>query len=51
LERVRVAGVPIPGWIFGKVSRQALPLDPIPSFPVRLDIHSVVLENNLLKIL
>ena len=53
VARVRwlhVAHIPIPGWIFGKVHRQIVPLYPIPSLPGRIDLHAVSLENDVLTI-
>ncbi len=47
---LRVAGVPIPGFLFGKVHIQSVPLYPIPSFPGRIDIRNLHLDNDLLTL-
>ena len=38
LERISIAGIPLPGWIIGKAYRQTLWLEPQPSFPGRVDV-------------
>lgn len=50
LESVRVRGVPIPGWLFGALHLQQIPLDPVPSFPVALRIRDVTLDNDVLQV-
>jgi hypothetical protein len=48
LDRISIAGVPLPGWIIGKASRQTLWLEPQPSFPGRVLISRVTLDHNQL---
>jgi len=48
LETVSIAGIPLPGWIIGKASRQTLWLDPQPSFPGRVAVSRISLEHNQL---
>jgi hypothetical protein len=50
LEQIRLAHIPLPGWVIGKAYRQNLPLYPIPSFPGRILIHRVTAENDHLII-
>lgn len=51
VSTLKAAGIPVPGWLFGKIHRQTVPLDPIPSFPGHILIQQVVLENDVLKII
>jgi hypothetical protein len=44
LEKARFSGIPLPLFLLGKVRRQSVPLDPIPSFPCRLEIGAVTAD-------
>ena len=50
LDRISIAGIPLPGWILGKAYRQTLWLEPQPSFPGRIKITHLTLDHNLLTI-
>ncbi len=50
LKSVRLAGVPLPGWVLGKASRQRLWFDPQPSFPGRILLSRIQLQNNTLTV-
>ena len=50
LRTITLGGVPLPGWLLGKTHRQVLPLYPIPSFPGRIQVNSVQLNDGVLKI-
>ena len=45
LDRLTVAGIPLPGWLLGKASRQVLWTYPIPDFPGRILIDRVSIRN------
>ena len=45
LDRIRLGGIPLPGWLLGKASRQILWTYPIPNFPGRILVHHVRIEN------
>lgn len=49
-ERASIAKIPLPLFILAKARRQAVPLDPVPSFPGRLVIRHVTLAENTLTI-
>jgi len=45
LDRITLAGIPLPGWLLGKASRQILWTYPIPDFPGRILIDRVTIQN------
>jgi hypothetical protein len=45
LDRITLAGLPLPGWLLGKASRQILWTYPIPDFPGKILIDRVVIRN------
>src|SRR5439155_1789622 len=45
LDRITIAGVPLPGWILGKVHRQTLWLYPVPNFPGKILVNQVTIDN------
>ncbi|MGC3979760.1 MAG: hypothetical protein QM808_00690 [Steroidobacteraceae bacterium] len=51
LKQLRIAGIPLPGWLLGKSSRQRVSLDPVPAFPGRIDIASLQMTGDALTIL
>lgn len=48
LDRLRVAGIPLPGWIIGKAHCQRLPLTPTAAFPASIRVRSVYLNDGKL---
>jgi hypothetical protein len=50
LDRISVAGIPLPGWILGKAHHQSLWLYPIPDFPGHILVDQVQIENNAILI-
>lgn len=50
LKSVSFRNIPLPGWLIGKARTQSLPLYPVATFPGRIQIDSVQLENDVLKI-
>jgi hypothetical protein len=50
LDTITVGGIPLPGWLLGKVHRQTLILYPIPDFPGRILIRHVTTDNGELII-
>lgn len=49
-DSVSVGAIALPGWFFGKLSRYAVPLYPIPSFPGRILIHQVRLDQDRMEV-
>jgi len=45
LDRITLAGIPLPGWLLGKASRQILWTYPTPDFPGRILIEHVSIQN------
>jgi len=45
LDRITLAGVPLPGWLLGKASRQILWTYPIPDFPGRILVDRIRIQN------
>ncbi len=50
LERVTIAGVPLPGWILGKAHRQTLCLYPVPDFPGQIVVNQIIIDKGRLLI-
>ncbi len=48
LERIYIAGIPLPGWIIGKAYHQTLWFEPQPSFPGRVDVSKITVQEHQL---
>jgi hypothetical protein len=49
-EHLSIGPVPLPGFLFGKIHRYAVPLEPIHSFPGTLNIKTVRIEDGVIQI-
>ena len=50
LREIKIMHLPVPALILGKLHAYQVPLTPISTFPVTLEIHKIETEHNTLKI-